>query len=228
MRSIRHRRQLAVLTIGLGLAIQLAVAPSAAADSGKAVTHAHRADGMTRGELMGQAWSEWYSSPASTQFQCMRLGKTGHVLLAADPNTTCTLERSDPVLLFFGTTCDNVVDPLVDPSWYAADKKAQRKCAKAWDSKLIADEKVTVDHGKPVDIHTRCYEAFSPQEHVFMPKGNFYGVSARWATFVAHGWPALVDHLSLGLHTIDFEVDWAGGEPDISTRTVNVVPRHDD
>jgi hypothetical protein len=231
MRRNHRRAVLALLAIALGVAFQLSLAPVAgatvvSAGHGPQVTHPHRVDGMTRGELQGQVWSVWYSTPTTQQSDpCMRVGRTGAVLLPNN-NVTCDLEHGDSVIFFFGSTCDNVVDPAVDPMYFAADEKAQRKCAKASDASFIASQSIGVDGAAPVTITTRRFEVFSPQEHVYLPVDNMYGITPRPATFVAHGWVAIVANLPIGLHTIVFNVGYTDGGTGSVPFTVNVVPRH--
>jgi hypothetical protein len=224
---------LAILAIAFGVAIQLGSASIAGADDlrthgGLRVVPAHRVDGKTGGELLGQAWSVWYSVPPSETPACMRLGRTGDVLLAAKRNPVCTLEQGDAVILFWSATCDNVVDPLIDPAFFGADEAAQRKCAAAADQAFVADLNVTVDNGTAVNIHNRRFEVYSPQQHVQLPLDNFYGISPRPVTFTAHGWVAVVDNLKPGLHTTRFELVLTDGSSDTLTRTMNVVGDIDD
>jgi hypothetical protein len=231
MRRTHGRGVLALLAITLGVAFQLSLPPAASATVGSAargpqVAHPHRVDGLTRGELLGDVWSFWYSTPtAQDNPPCMRVGRTGAVLLPNN-NVTCDLKHGDSVLFFFGSTCDNVVDPAVDPSYYGANEKAQRKCAKASDASFILSQSIGVDGAAPVTITTRRFEVFSPQEHVYLPVGNMYGITPRPATFVAHAWVAIVQNLPLGLHSIVFSVGYTDGGSDSVPFTVNVVPRH--
>jgi hypothetical protein len=232
MRRTRRRSVLAVLAIALGFAIQLGSASVAGADDlltsgGSRAVPAHRVDGSTGGQLLGQAWEVWYSLPVTEPSpSCMRLGRTGGVLLSARPQPICTLEQGDALILFWSTTCDDVVDPAVDPTFYAPDEASQRKCAAALDKAFVADLRVTVDNGKAVNIRNRRFEVYSPQVHVQLPLANFYGISPRPATFTAHGWVALVKGLKPGLHTTDFEIVFTDGQSDTFTRTVNVVRDH--
>jgi hypothetical protein len=232
MRRTHSRGVLALLAITLGVATQLSLAPAAgatvvSAGHGPQVTHPHRVDGTTRGELLGQAWSITYSMPTTEEGNpCQPLGRTGAVVLTGDNSVTCNIEQGTSLIGFFGSTCDNVVDPSVDPSYYAADEKAQRKCAKAADASFIASESLAVDGAAPVTITTPCFEVFSPQEHVYLPADNMYGITPRPATFVAHAWVAIVTHLRLGLNTIVFHAEFTDGGNGTVPFTVNVVPRH--
>jgi hypothetical protein len=232
MRRNHRRAVLALLAITLGVAFQLSLAPVAGATVGSAgrgpqVTHPHRVDGMTRGELLGQAWSIWYSTPTTVEGNpCLPLGRTGAVVYTGDNSVTCDIEQGTSLIGFFGSTCDNVVDPAVDPSYYGADEKAQRKCAKAADASFIALESLALDGAAPVTITTPCFEVFSPQEHVYLPVDNMYGITPRPATFVAHAWVGIVKHLPLGLNTIVFHAEFIDGGNGTFPFTVNVVPRH--
>ena len=119
MRWRARRRVTAVLAITLGLAVQLgsagvAGAQVAGSDSGGRIVPVHQADGKSASALLGQSWTLGYTTPVSQQIECRRIGQTGHVLVypGADP---CTIERGTPVFLSLGGSCDDVVDPTVDP-----------------------------------------------------------------------------------------------------------------
>src|SRR6478672_10233159 len=88
----------AVVTITLGLLIQLGGEPPAGAqvagsDSGGRVVTVHRADGMSARALLGQAATlVFYGNQATQMNPCKRIGVTAHVLIypGGEP---CTIER---------------------------------------------------------------------------------------------------------------------------------------
>jgi hypothetical protein len=222
----------AVLAITLGLLIQLGSAPVVGAqvarsDGGGRIVPVHRADGKSAGALLGQVWTLGYTTPVSQEIACRRIGQTGHVLVfpGGEP---CTIERGTPVFLSLGGTCDDVVDPTIDPNRadYAVGEAAQRECAERLSKEVFAGVSVSVDDGTAVDIRKPRYEVFSPQQHVQLAPDNFYGISPRPVTFVAFGWSALVQNLSLGVHTLHIGLEFANGDSSIGSATVIVTPHH--
>jgi len=61
---------------------------------------------------------------------------------------------------------------------------------------------IAVDGGEPVEQIAARFERTSPQRTVELPADNVLGVPPQTATFVAHGWVALVRKLRAGEHTI--------------------------
>jgi hypothetical protein len=230
MRRMLRRSMTLCVAIAIGVAMHSISAPAASAshaDGGAKVVPARFADGLTGSELLGQITTPFYTSPITADLSCMRVGKTGDVLYAATRHPDCTIERGTPVLFSWWTTCDDVVDPTVDPTYYGADEAAQRECAVRLGRAFVTDLWITVDGGPQVHFRNESYEFISAQQHVQMPLDNFYGISPRPVTFVAHSWIALVKKLSLGSHTIEFGQALSTGESQSVIRVVNVVKNDD-
>jgi hypothetical protein len=87
---------------------------------------------------------------------------------------------------------------------------------------------IAVDGGEPVDIRNPRFELLSPQRTVQLPEDNLLGVPAGPATFVAHGWAALVKKLRPGDHTITVVVTNSEGVTTTGTVFVEVVRRGHD
>lgn len=233
-----RRLALAAIAVALGVAIQLSAAPIASAHDSRPhgsrlVAITHPVDGKTGGQLLGQLWYLVYSLPAPVNpwagngDLCQRLGGTGRVLLPHG-GADCTVDQGTPVLVFgWSTTCDNIIDPAVDPGGYGADAAAQRKCAVASDRNApLQAINVTVDDGGTVNIKRQRYEVISPQRQVQLPPDNLAGISPRAATFTAHGWVALLTHLTPGRHTLRIGIVFPDGTSERMS-VINVV-RHDD
>jgi hypothetical protein len=217
------------LALALGLAIQLGSAGVASAragsDGGGRIVPVHRADGRSASALLGQSWTLGYTTPVSQHIECRRIGQTGHVLVYSGPHP-CTIERGTPVFLSLGASCDDVVDPTVDPAYYAGDEAAQRECAERTSKSFVSAVWVSVDNGTAVNIRKPRYEVFSPQEHVQLPPGNIYGISPRPVTFVVFGWTALIQNLSVGVHTLHLRLEFTDGESGTELETVTVTTHH--
>jgi hypothetical protein len=196
-------------------------------DGGGRVVPVQRADGMSARALLGQAWSLFYTTPVTQTVPCRRIGRTGHVL-SFPGGQPCTIERGTPVFVSRGGSCDDVVDPSLDPNRedYAVGEAAQRECAERLSKEVFAGVSVAVDNGTAVDIRKPRYEVVSPQQHVQLPLDNVYGVSPRPVTFVAFGWSALIQNLSLGVHTLHFGLEFTNGDSFIDSPTVIVTPHH--
>jgi hypothetical protein len=83
---------------------------------------------------------------------------------------------------------------------------------------------LTVDGGRPVDLHRRPFETFSPQVAVRLPADNPFGVAAQSGTFTAWGWIAWLKNLPRGRHTVRTETTWVdGSEPHVIALAFNVV-----
>ena len=83
---------------------------------------------------------------------------------------------------------------------------------------------ITVDDGPTVDLLSPRFEVISPQRTVQLPPDNFLGVDPQTATFVAHGWAALVRGLRPGQHTITVTVTDVEEFTATFTASINVVP----
>ena len=98
----------------------------------------------------------------------------------------------------------------------------QAECA------ILADEFFTsatiqVDDGPVVDFLAPRFELLAPQRSVVLPENNFLGVDPGPATFVAHGWGAIV-RLKPGQHTVIIEVTDVDEFTATSVATFDVVP----
>jgi hypothetical protein len=225
---MRHLRR-AVLAV---VVIALCAAPVAVAhpqrDGGAVVAPAHKVAGLTGDELLGEAWVQLLSHPAGTfSGSCFPVGPRGKVVVpdpGPDFTSSCTVERGTKVFFFVGSDCSDVEDP----PFFGADEAAQAECAVEVDEFFVAIS-IAVDGGKPVDIRNRRFELLSPQRMVELPEDNFLEVPAGPATFVAHGWGALVKKLRPGEHTITVEVTDVEGLTTTTTAFINVVgDAHDD
>jgi hypothetical protein len=219
---MRHLRW-AVLAV---LAVGLCAAPVAAAhdhkDGGAVVAPAEKVAGLTGDELLGESWVQTLSHPAGT----FTGGCTPvvHKVVSPEPdanfNSSCTITKGTSLFIPVGSDCSNV-EP--DP-FFGADEAAQRDCAIAADEFFVTIS-IAVDGGEPVDTRNPRFELLSPQRTVELPEGNLFEVPAGPATFVAHGWGALVKRLSAGEHTITVVVtDFEGGTT-TGTISVEVVRR---
>jgi hypothetical protein len=213
-----------VVTAAFGLSALLTSPTTATAATSSVhgrVTPADRADGMTGQQLLAQAWTGFYETPASAPFvPCIYLGRTGKVLLAGRVFLTCTVKLGSPVMYFFGSTCD----PISTPPFFAVTARDQRRCARAADLEFIASLSLQVDDGPVVKITTPRFELFTGQKSVVVPEDNGFGAPPGPTTFTAHAWAAFADHLSLGLHTTHFTIISSDGSIDTFDRTIEVVP----
>jgi hypothetical protein len=222
---MRHLR-FAVLAV---VAVALCAAPMAVAhpphrDGGAVVVPVDKVAGLTGGELLGEAWAQTLSNPPETfSGSCIPLRPNGKVVTpepGPDFTATCTVKRGTSLFFSFGAECSNVEEP----PFFGADEADQRACALAADE-IFEAATITVDDGEPVDILNARFELLSPQRTVELPADNVFGVEPQTATFVAHGWGALVRKLHPGQHTITVEVD-ATDMDTTFTATVNVVRGH--
>ena len=165
----------------------------------------HRLDGLSGGQLLGAEWNIVYSMPITenpffgTGDLCSTEGRTGRVLIA-HAGGDCTVRRGTSLFIFgYSTTCDDVIDPTVDPSLFGKTAVAQRRCAITADRNTEIDAiNVRIDEGPTIDIYASCYAVVSPQVRTYLPQDNVYGISARPVSFVAHGWVAAVTGLRAG------------------------------
>lgn len=219
---MRHLRR-AVLAV---VAVALCAAPVAVAHhpkgGGAVVAPAHKVAGFTGDELLGEAWVQLLSHPARTfSGSCFPVGPKGKVVVpdpGPDFTSSCTVKRGTRVFVFFGADCSNV-----EPApFFGADEAEQAACAVDADE-IFEAATITVDDGEPVDIHNPRFELLSPQRTVELPEDNVLGVPAGPASFVAHGWGALVKKLRPGEHTITVEVTDVELGTTTSTAFINVV-----
>jgi hypothetical protein len=218
---MRHLRY-AVLA---AVAVALCAAPGAVAHKshkggGVVVAPAHKVAGLTGGELLGEAWVQLLSVPAGT-FAGSCTPVTHKVVSPepdADGNSSCTIKKGTSLFIPVGSDCSNV-EP--EP-FFGADEAAQRECAIAADEFFVAIS-IAVDGGEPVDIRNPRFELLSPQRSVVLPEDNLLGVPPGRATFVAHGWAALIKKLRPGEHTITVVVTDSEGGTFTGTISVEVV-----
>jgi hypothetical protein len=200
------------------MALAACVAPVAGSQaspskSGAVLAPADRVAGVTGGELLGESWTQLLSlpigeNPFNGHCQPLAGGKVrAPIALGLDPSVpiTCTANEGTVLFLRFGTVCSNVEKGSAG----GADEAAQIKCASA-SNKHIRAIYVTVDGGQAVNIREPRFELVSPQGTVELPENNILGVPPQTATFTAVGFGALVSKLSLGRHTITFEVVGTG------------------
>ena len=188
------------------------------------VPPAHRVDGRTGGQLLGEVWRLTYSLPAAENpltghYSCRLLGRTGRVTWVAGP-ITCTA-RAGTALFIFGasTACSDVEDP----PYFGADAAAQRACAETADQYNVSAT-VAVDGGPPIELITPRYEVFTPQQHVQLPADNILGVEPQPATLSAHGWVAAFIGLRPGLHTVTTDRQFIDGTSFVLHFALQITP----
>jgi hypothetical protein len=217
---MRHLR-FAVLAV---IAIALYATPVAVAHprehGGGIVKPAHRVAGLTGDELLGESWVQLLSHPPGTfTGGCVPVT---HKVVSPDPdadlNASCTIKKGTSVFIPVGSDCSNV-EP---PPFFGADEAAQRECAIAADEFFVAIS-ISVDGGEAVDTRNPRFELLSPQRAVDLPEPNFFGVPAGPATFVAHGWGAIVKKLRPGEHTITVAVTDSDGVTSTGTISLEVI-----
>jgi len=211
----------------VAVALVVCVAPAAGAKppGGAVISPVHRAAGMPGGELLADNWVTDLSNPAGTfAGGCMLLGNDDRVAFPAiDENlaATCTVKPGTPVFIAPGSECSDVEDP----PFFGATAAEQRACAIAVDQDFFLSATISVDGGKPVEIIAPRFELVSPQTTVDLAPDNTLGVPPQTATFVAHGWGAMVRGLSPGTHTITADVATSDGAVSTVVFTIHVVPR---
>jgi hypothetical protein len=210
-------RRLVTLTLAVFITTALfgvaspAIAQTQPRHAAVLVPPAHRVDGKTGGQLLGEVWRTSYSLPAAENplnghYRCIHLGRTGRVVWVAGP-ITCTA-RVGSALLIYGASsaCSNVEDP---PD-FGADAAAQRACAKAA-NQVNASATAVIDGAHPIELISPRYEVFSPQQHVQLPPDNLLGLDPQPATLSAHGWVAVLVGLRPGLHTVTVHRQFTDG-----------------
>jgi hypothetical protein len=224
--AMRHLRYAVLASLAIVLcAAPVAVAKKGSAKAGGAVAApVHNIGGLTSSELFGEAWADLLSNPVGTfEGGCQSLGHKGKVQAPvpdADLTSTCTVKPGTPVLFFFGSECSNVEEP----PFFGADAAAQRACALAADEAFFVSGSIAVDGGEPASIVNSRFELFSPQRTVELPPDNFLGVPPQTATFVAHGWAAIVQGLRPGHHVITVVVEDIEFGATTFEAIINVVP----
>jgi hypothetical protein len=221
---MRHLRLALVAVAAVALcAAPVAVAHGPHEHGGPVVTPAHKVAGLSGSQLLGEQWYQLLSNPADTfSGTCIPLGRKGMVLAPEpDANFTahCTIKKGTPLFFAFGSECSDV-EP---PPFFGEDAEAQRACALAADEAFFVSASISVDGGEAVDIRNRRFELFSRQRTVELPDNNVLGVPAQTATFVAHGWGAVIRKLRPGPHTISVVVTDVDGVTTTFTASIDVV-----
>lgn len=220
---MRHLRPavVALAAVALCAAPAAAVAHGPHGHHGPVVRPADKVAGVSGSKLLGEGWAKLLANPIETfAGTCMPLGHRGKILAPepdADFTARCSVRPGTRLFFFFGTECSNVEEP----PFFGADAEAQRACALAFDEFFVSAS-ITVDDGEPVDILNPRFELFSPQVTVDLPADNSLGVPAQTATFVAHGWAAVVRKLHRGQHTITVVVGDADGGVTTFTALIDV------
>jgi len=186
-----------VLRIAIAvLAMMMVAAPAAVADDGKGGGHRHpsvvpadKVAGNTGGRLLGDWYVENLSRPADanpfvgTDELCLDVGRHGKVLAPAGgiPDSagliemTCTVKVGRPVILVMTSSDCSSAEPE-DGGFYGETAQEQRACAVGFLKSLdITSINVSVDGGRPVDIHQPRFLEVSPQRHVVFPKNPIFG-----------------------------------------------------
>ena len=194
------------------LAVAMCAAPVASADDremgdGHLLPPDARVDGLTAGQVMGEAWYRNLTLPVAENplfgngEQCARLGLNGKVLLAIGFQPCTVPEGTTVYIIGITNFCDNV-EP--EP-YFGADEAAQRKCAMVTLAPFVESIQLTVDGGEPVDLQTRRYEIFSPQRHVQLLADNFLALTMEGRGETLLGTEAVFD--DGGVHTWDLVVN---------------------
>ena len=219
---MRHLRRTVLAVLGIALcAAPMASADDQHGDGGGALVVPARGGGLSGGELLGEVWAQNLALPASNDpfaGSCIPFARN---VIAPHPGetgtATCTATPRTRLFVFFGSFFSAVEDPSLVTE--------EQQLAAAVDAdQAIQKLKVTVDHGKTINLVRPRFELFSPQRTVQLLDDNLFGVPAQTTTFTAHAWGAVIRSWRPGQHTITFEVvapDW--GDPFTFTTVVNVV-----
>ena len=195
-------------TAGLiAAAVAIGAGPAAARPAhhggGARVVPADVIHGQAGGEILGVGFAQFYGSqiddpPAS----CRRAGRHDEILRMppTGDTSTCTVKPGTPIFINgIGNACSDV-EP--EP-FYGADAAAQAACTVAFTRENVLDVRVSVDGGRPVDIHTRRFHIVSPQMTVVLPEHNLFDLPAgTTATLVADAYAAAIHSLTPGRHRI--------------------------
>lgn len=237
MPKLRHTRWSIILIMALVTAIQLGTIPVTSArvasrDEGNLAEPHKKFDGLTGRDAMGEGWYRSLSLPAAENpslgngERCVKLGRTGKVLLAigAGPPQTCTVPEGTAVFVIGITAfCDNVEAP----PWYGVDEAAQRECAWAALRGTTESVRFTVDGGKSVDLQRQRFEICSPQRAVQLLPDNILGVPPQPATFTACGWVAWLTDLAPGRHVLNSETTFNDGtETHVWSPVIKVIRKN--
>jgi hypothetical protein len=213
-------------------AIVIALAASSSANArtgpGELVTPDHRFDGWTGGQAMGEGWARALSlpvdeNPALSGEHCVRLGAHEKVLLVLGFDAaTCSVPHGTVVgIIGITTFCDDVE---IGTPFFADGETVQRECAVSVLAPLVVSIQLTVNDGKPIDLHQPIYEAFSPQRSVQLLDDNILFVEPGPATLTAFGWVAWLADLPVGRYVLRSEADFTHGDPHVWAPVINVMP----
>jgi hypothetical protein len=219
---MKHLRYVVLAVVAVALCASPVAVAHPHKHGGAVVKPAHKVAGLSGDELLGESWVQLLSIPADTLAgSCIPVT---HKVVSPKPdpdlNATCTVKKGTSLFIPVGSNCSDV-EP---PPFFGADEAAQRECAIAADEFFVAIS-IAVDGGEPVDIRNPRFELISPQRTVVLPEDNILGVPPGPATFVAHGWAALVKKLRPGEHTITVVVTDSEGVTTTGTVFVDVVRR---
>jgi hypothetical protein len=213
MRTLR-RIAVAVLSVML-LSAPVAVADEKRGGSDRrvSVVPADRVQGQSGGRLLGDWFVEILSRPAAaspaggTANLCLDIGRRGRVLSPAGGivtgtviEMTCTVEVGRPVVLVMASADCSSAEPV---PFFATTAREQRACAlRNLNGLGVTSIEVSVDGGRPVDIHQRRFLEVSRQRSVVFPADPVFGADPGPATFVAAAWMAEIRGMRPGDHTV--------------------------
>lgn len=205
------------------LALMMLTAPTAVADEKKSgngrhpsVVPADRVAGNTGGRIIGDYFVRNLSLPTDespfgyTVNLCQDLGRRGKVLvpaggLATEADSTriemtCTVKVGRPVVLIMTSADCSTREPVPFRAFTAAE---QRACAiRNLDDINTKSIILSVDGGRPVDIHQPRFFKVSKQRNVVFPQNAVFQAEPGAGTFVAAGWMAQIRGLKKGDHTV--------------------------
>jgi hypothetical protein len=220
MRTLR-RVLLGVLAMGLmvGQGLVASTASASGADHGKVrIEPTPRVYGETRGELMVEMWKYFYQRQAGDpEPECLSIGKGDRVLIGAH-DSTCTLKHGRPVMWFWSNTCDT----KSPPPFYGLTEEEQLQCARDGLLPYIDYVKVVVD-GVSTTVSTPRFEVISHQFSFVSPENNVFGYEPGPGTASAVSWVPMI-YLPQGHHVLQLKVKYLGGNENVVTKTVDVVP----
>jgi hypothetical protein len=226
--------------LAVAIALCAASAPAAVSDGGghgrPDFVPVNRLGGLTGGELVGQWWAQVLAIPAAenplfppSPARCLTLGRRGKVAAMAgtarSAPLTCTIKAGTPLFVAAGLSECSSAEP--EP-YKAVTKAEQRRCAiEFFSSPVVVATFLSLDGGRPVDIHTERFQLVSPQTRVVFPQGAIFDAKAGRATFVGAAYAATMrGRLSPGRHTLKIEFVRADGTLSTTTRTLEVVRGH--
>ena len=225
--KVSHRITRLATAALIAVAVTIGAGPAAARPAhhgGDArVVPAHIIHGQTGGELLGAGFAQFYGSQINDPPKiCPMVGRRSDILRMSPTGetSTCTVKPGTPIYINgIGNACSNI-----EPDFYGADAAAQAACTLAFTRENVLDVHVSVDGGRPVDIHNRRFHILSPQMTVVLPEDNLFDLPAgTTATLVADAYAAAIHRLTPGRHKIVSE--FVNTEGTFTTKMiVKVVP----